>query len=207
MMVHTKKLKFKYNNIDFEAKVTYCDEAHKNALKNSENIFYRILLLKPIVLECGGETLRVNNWLHALALSRTKCGEKQYDYDENTNLQVSENKINLYSLAVENIIYYYFNRAKIAYYRTKVDKLKLDIDHKYHIKLEEFREEKSKLKRELKSKVIDAKCYQKLLTPIQKNKLNLEFKILDLKESVCKKYFECGVLRDDFRDEIYRMKR
>ncbi len=198
MMIHTRKLKFKYNNIDFEAKVTYSDEVHKSAFKKSENIFYSILLVKPIVLNCGGETVSVRNWMTAMSLANGVCGKEKYFYEEDKNLRLFENKINIYPIAVKNIIYYYFNRDKIKYYHAKIDKIRLEIDHKYNEQFKDFSESKKDLKRELKSEIIDAKSYQKQLTLIYKNKSDLKLKVLELKEKIYKKYFDCGILRDRY---------
>ena len=63
------------------------------------------------------------------------------------------------------------------YKRGEVKPEEIEVDEKDLEALEDMRREKRELKRKLKSNLIDNKEYQRRLTPIQKAKSDLEFKI------------------------------
>ncbi len=74
------------------------------------------------------------------------------------------------------------NRLLYLYKQGDVKPKEIEIDEKYSEALEEMRREKRELKSQLKSHHIDNREYQRRLTPIQKAKFDLEFKIRQLKE-------------------------
>lgn len=51
-MIHTKNLRFSYNDMDFEATVTYSDVPFSPRLKENETAFYNVDLHKPAALKC-----------------------------------------------------------------------------------------------------------------------------------------------------------
>ena len=52
-MIQKKRFHFTYDDIDFDAMVTFNDSLFEAALR--DNVFYRVQLLKPVELDCGGE--------------------------------------------------------------------------------------------------------------------------------------------------------
>ena len=110
-----------------------------------------------------------------------------------------EGKTNLYPIVKSQVIYQYTNRKAILKYESKANNFKFLIELKYQPKLLLLQEQKRKLKLKLKSNEIDNKAYQKLYTPIRKNRDKVQFHIWDICYRFQGRYFSCGRLKEIYR--------
>lgn len=58
-MIQTKVLTFHHNGIDFEASICYSDAPFGDRLHSKDPIFFNVQLLKPLSLNCGGESVKI----------------------------------------------------------------------------------------------------------------------------------------------------
>ncbi|NOR56617.1 MAG: hypothetical protein GQ531_10495 [Sulfurovum sp.] len=196
-MIHTKELRFNYDHIDFEASVTYSDLPFSQSIRDMTSVFYDVKLLKPKVLECGGEVKQIQG-IAGMMIYAKQANDRQYSYIEENQNKVYDKSINVYPLAVRKILYSYFNQEKIAEYTLKVTLFNEAIDKKYALKLEMLREEKLLLKKRLRLTEINSQAYQKLYTPIRKKKEEIAFNISHLKYRFKLRYFQCCELRPKY---------
>ena len=124
---------------------------------------------------------------------------KEHSYHCSTRRKILPNKTNLYPLVKEQIVYQYRNREAILKYETKVNNFDLRIEQKYQPELDLLKEQKRQLKLRLKSSEIDNKQYQKLYTPIRKNRDSIEHYIWDVCGRFKGRYFYCGRLKEIYR--------
>jgi len=196
-MIHTKKLQFTYNHINFESSVTYSDLPFSQSKIDAITAFYDVKLLKPKVLECGGEVKQINGVMSMMIYAK-QAKDRHYDYSEDRDVKEDEKIVNVYPLAVRKILYSYFNKDSIIYYKQKIDLFNEAVDKKYALLLSALKEDKLLLKKRLKSNEINSKGYQKLYTPIRLNKEEIEFKIFRIKKHYAKRYFLCCELRSKY---------
>jgi len=197
-MIHKKELRFSFDDVQFEAVVSYSDERFENFLYKKDSIFWSVKLNKPEALECGGEVFSVNGGIGRMMLSKTNLKNRRYTYNEDKNYQ-EKDKINIYPLAIEQVIYIYFNNELIDEYHQKIEIFRKAVDIKYDAALKELEKEKRELRKLLKSGVIDSKEYQKRYKPIRLKKDDIRCKIFFLKENYHKRYFECCKLKKRYR--------
>ena len=196
-MIHTKNLQFNYNDIDFQAMVTYSDAPFRSTLKDSSSVFYDVKLHKPEALECGGEVVTVRGGI-SFMLFMKKAEDRQYIYMEDMDYE-EENKVNVYPKAVKKILYAYFNKDLIAHYKQKISLLENALDKKYEQALLGLQKKKLALRKEMKSGEIDSKVYQKRYKPIRLKNEEIEFKIFRCKHNYERRYFQCCELRPRYR--------
>ncbi len=189
-MIHTKALKFRYEGIDFEATVTYSDVDFTH-----EKAFYNVALHKPVEMKCGGEQ-KILRGMILMCFQNKKI--PHYVYDE-TSDGLNESEINVYPKAIEKILYSYFNRDQIAYYRKQVKQFKEAVDAKYMPQLESIRAEKLALRKKLRAGEIDSKTYQKLYKPIRLRMEEVKYRVSRLKTSYESRYFQCCELKEKYR--------
>ena len=197
-MIHKKELKFSFNEIQFEAVVSYSDERFENFLRERGSVFWSVKLNKPEVLECGGEVFSVNGMMGRMMLVKSDLKNQRYTYNEDKNYQ-EKNRINIYPKAIEKVIYMYFNKEIIEEYKQKIEVFGRAIEAKYEDEIKELETQKRELKKLLKSGAIDSKEYQKQYTPIRLKKEDLKYKNSSLKEKYYKRYFECCELKKRYR--------
>ena len=77
--------------------------------------------------------------------------------------------------------------------------LDTDLDELKKPELDVIRAKKRELKRGIKSDLIDNHVYQKLLQPLNEQLNSLKYEISLQKDVHCKRYFECGRLKQEFR--------
>ena len=202
-MIHKKDLHFRYENIDFEATVTYSDDPFSEAHHSTEAAFFHVQLYKPIELDCGGKRA-----IEDLSLSSFMINDDlknhRYVYAEENSLKEEDNTTNIYPLAIDKILYSYFNREKIAHYKEKVKCLKQAVDKKYRSALDAIKQKMKALKQRMKSGEITPKNYQTLLLPLRKEKEALESEISNRKWSYKEHYFQCCELRGRYRIRVFK---
>jgi len=124
---------------------------------------------------------------------------REHSFDCSTRRKKIEGKTNLYQIAKQQAIYQYTNRKAILKYESKINNFKFFVGLKYQPKLEALRIQKKQLKFKLKSAEIDNREYQRLYTPIRKNRDKIEHHIWDLCDRYRKKYFTCSRLKEIYR--------
>ena len=197
-MIQSKKLQFSYNDIEFEATVTFNDASFGNACSSGTSIFYDVKLTKPEVLECGGEVPNISGMMSLMMFSK-KIPDRRYIYKEDMDLFKDGECINVYPKAIAKIVYAYFNKEKITYYRQKIKKFNDAVENKYVLPLSILREEKLALRKQVRSGEIDSKVYQKRYRPIRLKKEEIELKIFRIQASYKRRYFECCELKHRYR--------
>lgn len=200
-MIHTQQLAFHHNGIDFEASVRYSDVHFGDLLHGKDPVFYNVKLLKPLSLNCGGESVKLGG-MSSLMLLNTSVRNRHYVYDDKSKSKNSDDEINIYPRAIEKILYYYFNHEKIAYYNEKISRFSAAITAKYEPDIEVFRAERRVIRRQMREGIIDSKIYQKLYRPIRIKKDDLEYKILQLKSNYRQRYFDCCKLKERYRVDV-----
>jgi len=198
-MIHTKDLQFQYDDIDFEATVTYSDVPFSQALRDYGSVFYNIVLHKPEVLACGGQTIAPSGGM-ASAMLFTKAGDRSFFYKEDLDIENEGNKTNIYPKVIDKILYRYFNKDKITLYRKKIEDFKEVVDKKYASQLGLIQEQRLVLRKRMRSAEISSKEYQKQYRPIRLKKEELESRVYWLKWWYEKRYFECCELKPKYRD-------
>ena len=204
-MIQSKNLQFSYNDIDFEATVTFNDLSFRNVRSSETSIFYDVKLTKPEMLECGGEVLNITG-IMSLMLFLKKTPDRHYIYKEDMDLVKEGDNINVYPKAIAKIIYAYFNKEKITHYRQKIKKFNDAVENKYALTLSVLREEKLALRKQVRSGEIDSKVYQKHYTPIRLKKEEIELKIFRVKDNYKRRYFECCELKHHYRTVLPQKK-
>jgi len=124
---------------------------------------------------------------------------REHSFHCTTRRKDFENKTNLYPLAKDQVIYQYTNRRQILRYESKVNNFKFLIEGKYKPKLLELQEQKRELKLKLKSDLIDNREYQRLYTPIRKNRDKVKHHIWDVCRKFRHRHFECNRLKEIYR--------
>ena len=204
-MIHKKELKFSRNGIDFNATVTYRDELFISAAREGFSVYYRIQLHEPVELDCGGASLSRPRGFGMYLLQSEAYQTRRYFYKEDENIQEEDNQINVYPLAIEKILYIYFNQKRIMYYNKKIERFGNAIENKYADALEDLQEQKLALRKLMRSGDIDSKEYQKRYTPIRRAKEEIESKIYWPKHNYRRRYFECCELKKAYR--IYALEK
>jgi len=197
-MIHTEQLRFSYEKIDFEATVTYSDLRFRESRRDAAAVFWNVTLQNPEVLECGGEVKRIES-ISALRLAATKAGERHFVYVPDRDYQEKEEEINLFPKAVEKILYCYFNKARIAHYREKINCFNAAIEKKYTPLIEVQRAKRRALRQKMRVGEITADQYQKLYRPTRLEKERLEMKLYWTKHLYERRYFECCELKERYR--------
>ncbi len=200
-MIQTKILTFHHNGIDFEASIRYSDAPFGDRLHSKEPIFFNVQLLKPLSLNCGGESVKIGG-MSAMMLLSTSVRNRHYIYDDKPKSKENDEEINIYPRAVTKILYHYFNRERIDYYHEKISRFYTAIDVKYEAGLEALRAERRVIRRKMRKGRINSKTYQKLYRPIRLKKDDLEYKILDLKSRYRERYFDCCELKKSYRVDV-----
>ncbi len=199
-MIHTKNLQFSYDDIDFEAVVTFNDSPFKDSRKLDTSVFYDVKLTKPEVLKCGGKVVQISGIMSLMLFSRQGIdANRHYIYIEDFDIKQEDENINVHPLAIEKVLYCYFNKEQIAHYKQKIEKFNELVDQKYAKVLVNIAEEKRALKSELKLGEIDSKVYQKRYKPIRLKKEEIEYKIFESKHRYERRYFECCELKARYR--------
>jgi len=124
---------------------------------------------------------------------------REHSFDCTTRRKEIEGKTNLYQIAKQQVIYQYTNRKAILKYESKINNFKFFVELKYRDRLEALRIQKKQLKLKLKSDLIDNREYQKLYTPIRKNREAIEVHILGICRKFRDRYFTCGRLKEIYR--------
>jgi ATP-dependent Lon protease len=190
-MLHTKKLNFKYNKINFEALIEYEDTIHTHVTKTSP-IYYKINLIKPISLDCGKGNVLIKNWISRLKIycleKENNIISKQFCYIEDEKIKLNNNYINIFTLAIKKIKYCYFNRNEINKAINRINNFNIKIDLKYNKKIYKLQKQKQLLHQDLKSNILNNKEYQKYLKPINKQISILKFRNLSVKDKFNNKY-------------------
>ena len=196
-MIHAQQLIFHYNGIDFEAAVRYNDAQFGDLLHGEEPIFFNVRLLRPVSLNCGGESVKTGGMLLMMLLGAVR--KRRFVYDEKLETKENGEQVNIYPKAIAKILYHYFNRERIDFYHGKISRFCTAIDAKYEAGLEALRAERQALRREMRGGRIDSKVYQKLYRPIRLKKDDLEHRISELKSRYRRRYFECCELKRAYR--------
>jgi len=197
-MIHTELLRFNYENTDFEATVTYSDLPFRESRRDFTASFWNVKLHKPEALECGGEVKRINNGM-TMMLYATKAGDQHFVYVPDPDYEEREDETNIFPKAVEKILYCYFNKARIAYYREKIKCFNEAIEKKYAPLIEAQRAKRRALRKKMSAGEITTDQYQKLYRPIRLEKEALESKVFWAKEHYRRRYFECCELKGHYR--------
>ena len=195
-MIHKKEFQFEHEGITFHALVTYNDALYGKM--RDEFIYYRVKLLQPIELDCGGGIASAYLSNPLLFHMNEDAKRRHYVFNEEGQ-EDKDNEVNVYPKAIKRILYAYYNRDEIAYYKEKVAKFKEKMDLKFTPALEMCNEEKRLLKKKMKEGEITPKEYQKLYTPIRKKKEEIEFRIFMLKHNYENRYFQCCDLKEKYR--------
>ena len=198
-MIYTKNLQFQYDDIDFEATVTYSDVPFSQSLRDYGSVFYNIVLHKPEALACGGQTIAPSGGM-AAAMLMTKAGDRSFFYKKDLDIETEGNKINIYPKVIDKILYRYFNKDQITLYRKKIKDFKEVVDKKYASQLVAKQEQRSALRKRMRSGEISSKEYQKQYRPIRLKKEELESRIYWLKQWYERRYFECCELKPKHRN-------
>ncbi len=198
-MIHKKELKFSRNGIDFDATVTYEDEPIMSAATEEFSVYYRIQLHKPVELDCGGSFLSRPRGFMMYLLRREEYRTRRYFYKEDEAVKEENSQINVYPLAIEKVLYSYFNREKIVYHKKKIERFNNAVDDRYADMLELLKKQKLALRKLMRSGDIDSKEYQKRYTPIRREKEEIELKTFRLKHNYQRRYFECCELKKAYR--------
>jgi hypothetical protein len=201
-MIYTENLRFHYANIDFEATVRYSDLRYRETRYDKASSFWEVKLHKPEILECEGER-RCINGLSSYWLASTRAGDRRFTYVPDPDYKEEEYETNVFPLAIEKILYCYFNRDKIDYYMKKVELFNEKLDKRYAPLIEEQREKRLSLRRKMRAGEITPKQYQKLYKPIRLKKGELESKVFWTKKSFKDRYFKCTELKNRYRDFTY----
>ena len=198
-MIHTETLEFTYNNTDFEATVTYNDEPFRNGRSGKLfSIFWDVELHRPEALSCAGAVRQANS-ISSFMLFKTKAGDRHFIYDSDPAYEEKEDEVNIYARVINKILYCYFNKEKIAHYKQKVNSYEEAIDKKFELKLETLQQQKLTYRKQMKAGEITPKEYQRLYTPIRKEKEALELEMFVKKDAYKRRYFDCCELRSRFR--------
>ena len=197
-MIYTKTLHFTYQETDFEAVVTYSDEPFRKSIQNIFSVFWDVKLFKPEVLSCGGKMYQENGMM-SLMLFISKAGDRHFIYEPDPNYEEEEDEVNIYSSVINKILYCYFNKERIDFYKKKVKCYHEAIDTKYAVKLEALRQKKLRYRKQMREGKITPKEYQKLYTPVRKEKEALDLEKFIKKDAYEKRYFKCCELKPKYR--------
>jgi len=196
-MIHTEQLHFSYENTDFEATVTYSDLPLRASSRDRSSVFWNVTLHTPEHLECGGEVKHLQGM--ARMILSTKAGNRHFVYVPDPDYEEKEDETNIFPKAVEKILYCYFNKERIAYYREKIKCFNEAIGKKYAPLIEAQREKRRALRKKMRAGEITTDQYQKLYRPIRLEKERLEMKLYWTKHLYERRYFECCELKERYR--------
>jgi hypothetical protein len=196
-MIHTEQLRFSYENTDFEATVTYSDLPLRASSRDRSSVFWNVTLHTPEHLECGGEV----KYLQGMArmILSTKAGNRHFVYVPDPDYEEKEDETNIFPTALETILYCYFNKERIAYYREKIKCFNEAIEKKYALLIEAQREKRRTLRKKMRAGEITTDQYQKLYRPIRLEKERLEMKLYWTKHLYERRYFECCELKERYQ--------
>ena len=152
----------------------------------------------PEALECGGEVKQISS-ISSLRLAATKAGNWYFVYVPDPDYEEKEYETNIFPKAVEKILYCYFNKARIAYYREKIKCFNEAIEKKYAPLIEAQRAKRRTLRKKMRTGEITTDQYQKLYRPIRLEKERLEMKLYWTKHLYERRYFECCELKERYR--------
>lgn len=195
-MIEKKELQFEHEGTTFQAVVTYNDALHEKI--HEEFIYYRVKLFQPIELDCGGGMPSAYFTNSLLFQMDDKLKRKHYVFNEARQKDVGD-EVNLYPKAINRVLYAYYNRDTIAYYKEKVAKFKVNLDQKFAAALAMCDKEKRLLKQKMKEGKITPKEYQKLHASMRKEKEKIASRISQLKHNYESRYFQCCDLKDKYR--------
>lgn len=198
-MIHKKKLQFIHNGIGFDATVTYEDKPFMSVVKEQCSVYYRVELHKPVELDCGGSFVARPRGFSTYLINFEKYQTRRYFYKENKDIEEEDNQVNVYPLAMEKILYKYFNQERIVYYKKKIERFNKAIDNRYTDAREALQEQKLALRKLMRSGDINSREYQKRYTSIRKKKETIELKIYRVKHNFSRRYFECCELKKRYR--------
>jgi len=201
-MIHKKAFKFTYQDTVFEATVTYEDMEFGERFKKPLSIYYRVQLHEPLELNCGGAFAGEAKGFAMQTLLQPEIKKNRFGFIEDESIRKEGTLINVYPLAVEKILYRYFNKKEITYYEQKVQCFEEAIDAKYMHELKRVDEEKKELKEKMKSRQIDPKEYQKLYTPIRIESETLSTEQTRRKSKFKDHYFKCCELKVKYRSFV-----
>lgn len=191
----TEKITFTFQNIKFEALVTYSKE--RFATRKS---FYKTELMNPIKLNCGYHKKGNGDFF---SLMSKDYRNTYFIVEKDLNKELDKYASNIYPIIIKNIKYYYFNQKEITYYKNKIKDFEKALDNKDKDSFAIFSIQKSDLKKLLKNKMLDSKSYQKMFTSLRQEKEELEYSILQLKINYTARYFICGRLKDKLVNKKY----
>ena len=194
-----RTLRFRHDGTLFEATVTYNDEPFGNVRRNHP-VGWNVTLHKPVTMNCGGDYRQITSISAAMMYTYSeKIRRQHFVYDDSPEYRPTEDEINIFSRAVRNILYHYYNAERIEHYADKIAAYEKALDRKYAERLEDLRQQRLALRRRVRSGEIDSKTYQKLYTPIRTVREELKHKIRDAKSDYRRRYFDGGLLKKRYR--------
>ena len=192
--IKNKQLQFTHNETTFRAKIKY--DTSKFGYSSTPP-FWEIKLYQvddiKLQIPITYHFAQSRGWLLKIPKFR------EHSYICTSRRKEIENKTSLYPLVKEQIIYQWFNRKVILKYEAQINNFNFLIEQKYNKKLVPLKEQKRELKQQLRSGKINNKQYQKLYTPIRKQKDKIEFHIWNICRSYKKRYFICDKLKQIYR--------
>lgn len=189
MAIKCKHFQFIHNNTNYFGDIIFDD----SPFGYGEKSFFKALLLK-INGKILTEPLTYEYTQHRGWIQQSRKFREHSYYCSPINL-IFENKTNIYFLLKEQFIYQYENYNQIKKYENQVNDFNRKIDLKYDLLLSQYLEMRKSLKKQLKSGEINNIVYQKLYTPIRKEKEKLQFFLFDIKQKYRARYFQDGKLK------------
>jgi len=194
-----RTLRFRHDGTLFEAVVTYNDEPFGNVRRN-HSVGWNVTLHKPVTMNCGGDYRQITSISAAMIYAYSdKFHRKHFFYDDSPDYRPTEDEINIFPLAVRNILYHYYNAERIKHYADKIAAYEKMLDRKYADQLEDLRQQRLALRRRVRSGEIDSKTHQKLYTPIREAIDDLKYRISMKKQRYASRYFDCCRLKKPYR--------
>ncbi len=191
--IKKKQLQFKDDKFTYHVQIVY----DSSPFGYSDNSFWKIRLYKV-----NDEHLQIPleyHYIQSRGFIMQSKAFREHSFHCTTRRKEIEGKTNLYPIVKAQAIYQYSNRKAILKYESKVNNFKLFVELKYQPRLLLLQEQKRELKLKLKSDEIDNKAYQKLYTPIRKNRDEVQFHIWDICRRFKARYFSCGWLKEIYR--------
>ena len=192
--IREQSLLFHCNDLAFEAKVTYS----VTPFPHQGDSFWSVDLISPLQKKhfCSGYKKTTG-----VSLYSKKCREAHFSFDYQCKdfFNETDNTLNVFSLAKDEIIYTWFNQSVIEKYKNKVKSYQAALEKKYQSNLESEYKKRIELRKQLKNKDIDDKAYQKQLGPVNKDISDIRYKIISSTERYSKRYFKCCQLKEEYR--------
>jgi hypothetical protein len=191
--IKKKSLQFKHNEFTYHVQIVY----DFSPFGYGEKSFWKIRLYKV-----NDKHLQIPleyHYVQSRGFIMQSLQFREHSFHCTTRRKDVQGKTNLYPIVKAQIIYQYTNRKAILKYESKVSNFKFLVELKYQPQLDFLRIQKKQLKLKLKSNEIDNKQYQRLYTPIRKNRDKVQFYIWDICYRFKGRYFFCGRLKEIYR--------